>query len=300
MPTRAFAIATIVVAALLWSLDPVFRFRTLESVDPIAVALLENLFGLLVITPFFIKQKSKIPRLQKRHIPALLATGLGGSALGTIFYGESLKFMGPSTVNIIQFIQPFFVIFFAYLFLAERRSETFFQLAVWIFLGTLALCLPDFTFGHEASSMGKGVGWGILTMLAWSLSTVGGKALLRDFSPVTVVFFRWATAVISLLVIVAWKSDFSQLTGAGLGSILLIAVLTGILPMWIYYQGLRVLPASVVTLIELLYPILGILIAVAAAGRSLSELQWAGAGAILLGIAFLVALELGFESKKTK
>ena len=307
MLSRPLAIAAIVVAAILWSIDPLIRFPSVETVDPVLIGFFEHFFGLLVCAPFFLFfGRKEWKRLGWSHMPAVAATGLGGSALGAIFYTESLKYTGPSSVNIFQFVQPFVVLFFAYLFLGERRSGNFVQLAVWVFLGSAVLCLPDITFGFtnpQNDNFGKGIGWGMLTALLWGGSTVAGKWLLRYFSPITVLFLRWSLATICLaaLVLLRGKSiDFSALTAKDIGGFLLLGTLAGVIPMWIYYQGLRVLPASAATLIELLYPLFGIFIPVflrsnaSASGSQLSELQWAGGIAVFLGVAFLIALELGF------
>ena len=307
MPRKLRAVFFVASAALLWSLDSIFRLRSLQALDPLLIVFWEHVFGLLFLIPFVPRKQLREDwkKFHPRDILPLLVLGLGGSALGGIFYSEGLHLLGPSANNIFQMIQPVFVLILAYFLLKEKASGIFFQWSLWIVISAVVICIPDFTFGYQEQSsqnLWTGVFCGLMAAFLWGCSTVAGKWLLGIYSISVLLLFRWTVATLSLFVIIVSRglSFHSEVLFSWneFMTFFILASVVGVLPMGIYYRGLRELPASMATFIELFYPIFGIFLPAVINHTQLAEVQWLGGIAAFIGIIFLIMMDVGFNSKK--
>lgn len=71
-----------------------------------------------------------------------------------------------------------------------------------------------------------------------------------------------------------------------------LSALPGVLAFYFYYKGLKNLPVSIVTFIEVLYPIAGIFLPLIISSVPISTIQIFGASTILLSIIMIVLFEL--------
>jgi drug/metabolite transporter (DMT)-like permease len=194
-------------------------------------------------------------------------------------------------------IQPIFVIAAAYVFLKEKGSARFFQFAIWVILNSILISLPDFNFGFSVAEggIGPGVLYGLAAVAMWGFATVAGKYLLFQYSPITVVFLRWIFGTASMAtylyikdVHIPWNILNSP---AVLTELVFLGSFVGILAMTIYYYGLRRVPASVSTFIELIYPLAGIFFPYLYFGSALSAVQIVGGVVLLFAMFLLINVE---------
>lgn len=294
-----WAAVFIAVACLIWATDTFVRYPASLELNPKVIVLLEHLFGLFCILPWlFFKHAQDLKKVQRKHIPLILIVGVGGSALGSLFFTRSIHAIGPSSSTLFQMIQPMVVVGLAYVFLKERHSGVFFQCAFWVILNALFIGFPHFDFGFSIQNrqlLEEGVLYAFSAMLLWGASTVAGKALLRDLPPGVVVFFRWITAIVfmgGLVVFDATPIHWSTFaTWETIGPLAYLGAVPGALAMIIYYYGLQELPASVATFIELLYALLGVVLPALNNHQALSFLQILGTMTLLLAITVLAGLE---------
>lgn len=294
-----FAAVFITIACLLWATDSFVRYPTALELNYKIIVLLEHLFGLTLIAPWlFLRHRHELKNVRVKHLPLFLVVGVGGSALGSIFFTQSIKAIGPSSSTLFQMIQPAVVVALAYVFLKERHSGVFFQCAFWVILNALFIGFPNFDFGfsiENSTLLKEGILYAILAMLMWGAATVGGKALLKDFSPVAVTFFRWVTAIIfiSSWILIDGTPIAWDVIGRWemLGPLAFLGTIPGVVPMVIYYYGLREIPASVATFIELIYALLGVVLPAFGNHQALSLLQIAGVMTLLLAITALAGLD---------
>ena len=193
----------IAVACLLWATDSVIRYPAAMKVDHHWLVFAETLVGLVAMLPVVIWKFRWNQLLPKpKDILPILVIGIGGSALGGIFFTEAFGYLGPSTATLFQMIQPAVVVGFAYLFLGERHSGVFFQCALWVILNAIVIGYANFDFGFtlaQGEELTKGIGLSILAMLCWGAATVAGKSLLFRYPPLQVIFYRWVVALALLL-----------------------------------------------------------------------------------------------------
>jgi drug/metabolite transporter (DMT)-like permease len=286
-------------AALLWSADAFLRYPASHSFRVHHLVFLEHLVGLILVLPFFWKSaRSEMAKIRWTHIAAFMAIAVVGSIFGNALYTRSIQALGPATGSLFQVIQPLGVIALAWFFLRERAALKYFPVAIWILLNSFLIAYPDISLGFDGdeSRWNSGVLFGMGAMGAWAVSTVCGKWLLNDFKPLTVVVFRWFTAMfLTGMYSMISESHFpieNLADPSFLIRLVLLSAFPGVLAFYMYYRGLKNLPVSLVTFIEVIYPIIGIFLPIITTHASISAIQVFGAFTIVLSILLLVVFEL--------
>lgn len=275
----------LVLACLLWGTDSVFRYWISDSVDSGFIVFAEHLFGILFILPWvLIVQRKQLFQLSKRALASALFVGLFGSALGTTLFTLSFRYVNPSVAILLQKLQPILVVVLAFIMLGEKPSMRFFLLSPIAIGAGIVLSFPDlhfdFTSPQEQHHL-KGIIFAFTAALFWGASTVIGKILLKDTPASVGAFWRYFFAFIALGLYflfqsnpMPWASLWHPKTGF---PIFYVSTLSGVIPMALYYVGLARTPASITTMIELIYPLASIVLNQFVLGIYLSSIQWVAA-----------------------
>lgn len=285
----------VITAALLWSLDGFLR-QELYSVSSFLIVTLEHTFGALLFLPFLIKTWPEIKKLGQRGWISILWISICGGILGTFFYTKALSYVhyiDLSVVVLLQKLQPLFAISLAGIILKEKLSQRFMGLAIVAMIGGYLV-----TFGTTSIS-----NWDDKTLIAallatlaafsWGSSTVLGKHVLKRLPFTAVTALRLSvTAVGALIIFMVTSGDpiSIELTDTQWRNLFVIVLSTGSVALFIYYYGLKELPASHTTLYELTWPLSAVFLDWFVRGRMLSVAQIIGA-ILLLGSMILLTKE---------
>ncbi len=291
----------IVLGSLLFATDAIFREKALVALDPQAVGFLEHGIALLFLLPWvFARRRSEFRMIGKRDIALFFAIGLGGSALGNTFFTMAVEKIGGGPATLFTMLQPVFVLGFAWVFLKERFSNIFVPCAIWVVANMILLSFtqtggPAFSGVDENPEAVKGMIYAFVATVIWGGSTVAGKALLARYHNSVVLFWRWAIAFVFLGGVIAVKGvslPWSRILSTDiLLPLLYLGIVAQTTAYWIYYVGLRKLPASLATFIELLYPLAGMFIPIIAKGQSVTPLQGFASITLLIAISLLLGVE---------
>jgi drug/metabolite transporter, DME family len=285
---RSFGIALVALAASLWGLDQWIRGPLSATTTPATIVFGEHVVLFVLTLPFALGALAAVIRLGWRHVLAAVAIGAGASAVATILFTQALfahhDFVTPV---VLQKVQPVFAVLGAVLVLGERPRPRYAAYLGIALAGTWLMGVPH-PFHPEAH--------GLVTMLyalgaalLWGLGTVFGRYLARDmrFEQVTTLRFVFGlpASAIALLVLGApafasWHDTFW---------IAILALVTGLAAMLLYYYGLRSTPAVAATIAELAYPVTAILVGYFKFGQALGGWQWLGVGVTSAVVALLPA-----------
>ncbi len=299
----------VVLGSLLFATDAIFRERALKALDPRAVGFLEHGIAFLCLLPWvFTKRRVEVGQPLRAHsgrisrvdLLLFLALGLGGSALGNTFFTIAVEKIGGAGATLFTMLQPVFVLVFAWVFLKERFSSFFAPCAVWVVLNMILLSYLQ-TARSELSAIDEnpeamaGMIFAGLATVIWGGSTVAGKALLNRYPNSVVLLWRWGIAFVFLGALVfarhvplPWDRIFSRDV---LWPLIYLGVVAQTVAYWVYYVGLRHLPASLTTFIELLYPLVGMFLALGDHGQGVTPLQVFAALTLLIAISLLLGVE---------
>jgi len=292
--TRALPALAIVTAAILWSLDGLFR-QHLANISSMYIVLIEHALGAVLFAPFLVKGWSEVRALGQRSWASVLWVAIFGGMLGTFFYTKALSYVGfidLSVVVLLQKFQPVFAILLAVALLRERVTGRFVIYALLAILGgylvTFKTGYPDLEAGDAKLTASL---LALCAAFAWGSSTVLGKYALRNLSFFTMTSLRLGlTAIIAFPVFLSIPGTEIAMTSTQWMYIAIIVLSTGSVAVFIYYYGLKHVPATHATLYELFWPLSAVVIDWAAYGKVLAPAQIVG-GIMLVGVS--VALSRG-------
>tara|TARA_B100000029_G_scaffold113187_1_gene105427 strand:- start:3259 stop:4155 length:897 start_codon:yes stop_codon:yes gene_type:complete len=282
----------VVFAALLWSLDGILR-QELYSVSSFLVVTLEHLLGALLFLPFLVKAWPEIKTLGQRGWVSILWISICGGILGTFFYTKALSYVNYidlSVVVLLQKLQPLFAISLAAIILKEKLSQRFIGLALVAMLGGYLVTFGTTTIGNWDDKTIIAALLATLAAFSWGSSTVLGKHALNRLPFTAVTALRLSlTAVVAMIILTTTVGGeiTIDLTTNQWRNLVIIVFSTGAVALFIYYYGLKHLPASHTTLYELTWPMSAVLIDWIVRGKVLSPSQFVGAFLLLGSMVYL-------------
>ena len=267
MSLRTYAPFLVLFAAMLWATDAPFRIHLTQELSSNFIVLGEHFIDLLFVLPLLAWGWRDLKKLSWKEWLAVGFIAIGGSALGSIAFTQAFHYVNPSVAILLQKLQPLIAISLAALILKEPLKARFW---VWAFLALFGAYLisfpnlvPQLYPGETFNPNVMGVVLALTAAFFWGASTVFGRFVLQkiDFKMMTAL--RFSTAFVFLLFLNAWQGTFpaaGQLTGTDMLFIAIIAVVSGVVSLFIYYRGLQFTEASVATLAELGFPMAAIFV----------------------------------------
>lgn len=284
-------------AALLWSIDGTFLRPELFSISPVLVVFLEHAVGFLVLAPLLLLHRRGIKKISKKTWVAIGYVALFGGALGTLFFTKALFLTGfrdISVVILLQKFQPVFALLLASLFLHERFPKGFYLYTALALGAGYFVTFKDFAALSGLFSTASLVAlFSLLAAFAWGSSTVFGKYSLQGVHPGLLASLRFGTTALLMALpafLFAGPSALGAVQTKEWGLFILIALTSGSGAMFLYYSGLKKIPASLATIAELAWPVSAIFFDFLAHGNILSFSQLLGAFVLVVSVARLTYL----------
>ena len=284
----------IVIAAFLWGLDGVLR-RSLFTLPPSIIVFYEHLIGAVIILPFTFKALRK-ETITKKEWGALLWIALLSGLLGTLMFTAALvkvNFISFSVVFLLQKLQPIFAVTAAALLLKEKITGAFVK---WGVLAVVAAYFVTFPGGQVNFATGTGTVTAALLAVgaafAWGSSTAFSRLGLLKLSHTLMTGLRFLlTTPLAFAAVLLLKNQASLvgLEPSQALRLIVIALTTGMVALWIYYRGLKYTQAKVSTILELVFPLTAVAIDVIYFKNVLAVSQYFAA-AILFYAIYQVSL----------
>lgn len=288
----------VIVAALLWSLDGTFLRPRLASISSTLVVFLEHSLGFIILLPFLFIYKSEIKKITKKQWGTIFYVALFGGALGTIFFTKALfltGFVDVSVVILLQKFQPIFAILLSAIILRERFPAKFYIYAVLALIGGYFVTFKDpssINFDNTTTMMAI---FSLLAAFSWGSSTTFGKYSLKNINYGLLTALRFGFTVIILLIpSIKYFGTLPSIESSVWKTLIIIVFTSGAVAMYLYYYGLKKIPASLATLCELAWPFSAIIFDYFFNHSVLSTTQIVGA------IVLFIAVTLATHLNKTK
>lgn len=265
------AVVLVALAAMLWGTDTFFRVPILQHLSPdptlasVQVVFMEHLVLTIAVLPILWLARREIRRLSRAQWVAIVAIGVGASALATVFFTRSFEYGHFIQTLLLQKTQPLIAILLARLWLRELlppRSYLWMPLAI---VGAYLIAIPDPLHPEQAWAdfHVAAAAYALAASALWGAATVFGRSVLRTVHFPTLTALRFVTGFPALgiaLWVLGGAQAFTQYSGSDTGLYLGIALLPGLVAMLLYYRGLASTPASMATLAELAFPITGVIV----------------------------------------
>lgn len=288
-------------ACLLWAADSLIRYPLLmKGVPASGIVLWEHIFLVLLMSPILFKLFKKVWKSSVGDLFYFGIVGILGSAVATLAFTEAFGLINPSLVILLQKFQPIVAISLAHVFLKEKVGPKFLGWAIVCFLGGIMISYKDLApvfqtdWTMETLSSAKSIRGYVLALIAvigWGGATVFGKKLSLDkFDAKEIMggrFFMGLVVLIPIYYFGAASSNSVTLNSDFMGKVFVMVLLSGLIGMFVYYKGLKILPARVCALAEMFFPFCAVAINWIFLGAQLSALQILGGSLLLLGSAII-------------
>ncbi len=293
----ALAVAT---AALLWSLDGTFFRPQLYSLPSVFVVFLEHSLGFIALLPFLIIYRAQLKEINKKQWATIFWVALFGGALGTTFITKALFLTGfhdISVVILLQKFQPLFAIALAAIFLRERFPKKFYlYAAIALMAGYFVTFKDPWTVANAAKSTLMVAAFSLLAAFAWGSSTTFGKYSLKNihFGLLAALRFGLTILIMAAPALYYYSGQFSIVSGKQWLVFLGIVFSSGALAMYLYYYGLKKIPASLAALCELAWPVSAVIFDYFINHNVLSATQIIGALILIAAVYRVTALNRSY------
>jgi len=297
-----WGVVLVALGAAMWGMDARWRPVLLPIMSSQAIVFAEHIVLALYSIPAVVLGWPVLQRLRLVQWGALLLIGWGASGLATVLFTEGFRVGDPTTVILLQKAQPIFAIVLARLALGERLTPIywpFFGLAmVGAYLGAFSSLEPFWRLPQAAVAAAL---YALGAALLWGAGTVLGRFMLADVPFHTLTGLRFLVALPFLAALVLPQEGLNS-TVAGFVqqpvSLVMVALVPGLLGLLLYYRGLLRTRASVATLAELAFPFTAIIVGWLYLGRLPTPTQFVGFA--LLWIALLALSRLDAAQQPTQ
>ena len=279
-------VALVAAGAAMWGSDGALRAPLVSHWSPWTIVLYEHILLTALVLPRLVRSARAITHMRRRAWLAVIGVGWGGSALATLAFTFAFQYGNPDVVILLQKTQPLWALGIAALTLGERPRTRLLPVALVALAGTYLLSFG--ALGPASAFLGAEGKAALLALVAaalWGSATVFGRSALAHMEPDVLTGLRFACALPLLGVIAATQGALAPpatTTATDWVRLGLLAVISGLVGMMLYYRGLRRTPASIATFAELAFPASALVINYFVLGATVSAVQ-------LLGFAILWA-----------
>jgi drug/metabolite transporter (DMT)-like permease len=251
--------------AALWGTESAWRIPLNDLFDAQVIVFWEHVLILLMFLPILLPQLGEIRKIDAPTWGYLLFSGFAGSAVGTIFFTLALKNGNPTVVNVILNIQPVISTLGAFLLFGDRLTPRFFLYAgiavlAGIFLSVEHPALIGVSFAEAGLNLGTG--YALVCALFWGLSTVAGRGVMTGMPLRLAASLRVVVGLVCMTIILVvygklnsaslWPGPAQEHAGTAVGALILLASISGGIPLLIYFEGLRLTRASTAGYFEMM------------------------------------------------
>jgi len=285
------------------------------------VTLIEHFFGLIILFPIlfftrgFGKLKEAVKSFTKLEWIAVIFISFGGSALGLFFFLISFALGNPTVAILLQKSQPIITVIFAFFILKERPKKLFWGALALSLVGIVLIITPDIIVSAYAGLIA--ILCSLIAATLWGGSTVFGRILTKKVNYWDLTLLRYFGGFVFLvifnIILFTYNKDYFGMLGQPVGvfgpwnwqwpmivCIIFTTIFTGgVLPLALYYFGLKRSKAYIAGLAELAFPLLAILVNYLFLGATLNWFQGSGAIILLITVSTLSFINAKDMAKKT-
>ena len=279
----------VAVAASLWGLSALWRSPLARDYPSLAIVFWEHVIIVLLVSPWVVPALRRLRRTTVRTQVAVLVIGAGSSALATTLFTMAFRLGDPITPQVLQKLQPLIAVVLAAVILGERLRPRF---ALFLVPGVIGAWLLAF-----ADPLGVTVAGAQAALLAvgaaalWAAGTVLGRLASAELRFRDLTALRFTVGLVTLGLIAGLTGTSVSLPWSLAPSLVLLALVPGLLALVLYYLALGRTPASRATMAELAFPLTAAVIGVVAFAARLSPTQWLGFAIVLVTVVALAIHE---------
>jgi drug/metabolite transporter (DMT)-like permease len=294
--------------AALWGTESAWRIPLNELFDAEVIVFWEHVLILLMFLPILLPNLGQLRKIDMRTWGFLVFSGFAGSAVGTIFFTLALKNGNPTVVNVILNIQPVISTVGAFLLFGDRLARRFFLYAGIAILAGIFLSVerPDLIgVSFQQAGLTLGTGYALICAFFWAGSTVAGRGVMLGMPLRLAASMRIVVGLFCMTLILLvngklhgaalWPAAAQAHTGKAIGALVLLASISGGVPLLIYFEGLRRTRASTAGYFEMMQTLAAVCITWGFFGAALRLHQIVAAIVLIAAVAMVQRVQAKVE-----
>jgi drug/metabolite transporter (DMT)-like permease len=283
MNARSIGILSVLLASLLWALEPVLAKLSYQNSDFEHTLAVRAILVTLTALVYVVMTNRGNLRIDKRQLSALVYVAFAANVFGDIAYFFALTRIPVVNAVLIGNMQPIFIVMMGFLVLREERLSKFDYLGIVVMMTAGILIATRSLENLLTFRLGT---YGDLVVLsatvAWSTTTIAFRKYLREMNAGVVTFYRFLFAS---LVFAAYLMSSSGFAAVNMYQ-LMIGIVVGIGTI-LYFEGLKRNKAAEVSALELSTPLFAAVLGFLVLGELVTQIQIVGMSLLLIGVFFL-------------
>lgn len=287
MKKKNLGILSILIASLMWSLEPIIAKLSYESSDFLQTSAIRALGAIFVAVVYILFTNKNSFKIQKKHLPPLLYIAIIGTLFADLLYFLALTKISVVNAVVIAHMQPIFIVLFSFVFLKSDKFSFFDYLGIVVMM-TAALLVSTQTIDNLFSLRFGTIGdlMVLAATIAWATTAITMRRFLCVMNAGSITLYRFVFSSIFFIPYLVFISDMSTVNSYQI----VVGIVVGVGTIC-YYEGLKRLKAAQVSGLELSTPFFAALLAFVMLGEIVSFLQ-------VIGIFLLIAGILCFSKKE--
>ena len=284
MNKKTIGIIAILLASIMWAIEPIFVKLSYETSDFIQTNTIRAIFALLVALIYIlIKRKPKELKLSKKDVAPMIYIALVATLFADFMYVFSLSQVPVINAVIIGHMQPIFIVLFG-IYTLKSDKLTYFD-----FIGILLLIISGIlvTTGSLENLMSFKFGtigdlFVLSATIAWATTAIATRKYVKHLNTGVLAFYRFsiASVVLSIFLLVNNSFFIANYYQVAVGIIVGLGTV-------LYYESLTRIKAAQTSALELSTPVFATILAFFLLSESPTIMQIIGVGLLLFGLIFI-------------
>jgi drug/metabolite transporter (DMT)-like permease len=258
----------VALGAGLWATASAWRIPLTSVFSVDVIVLWEHVILAICALPLVIPRLGELRRVHVRTVSWLMYSGIAGSAVSALLFTEALEVGDATLANVALSVQPVLSTVAAWLIFGDRLSRTFYP---WAMLAVVAAMVLVGLAPGSGIPLDAGAPYALLCALLWGLATVAGRAVMVEMSLPLAAGLRVLVGLATMVVIVAargelapdalWPPEAAAEPVRAVIWLALLAMLSGGVPLLVYFKGLELTRASTAGYFELARVLVAVVVA---------------------------------------
>ena len=210
MKNKTIGIIAILLASIMWAIEPIFVKLSYETSDFIQTNTIRAIFALLVALAYIlIKRKTKEMKLSKKDVAPMIYIALVATLFADFLYVFSLSQVPVINAVIIGHLQPVFIVIFGF-FILKSDKITYFD-----YIGILLLIISGLlvTTGTLENLMSLKLGtigdlFVLSAAIAWATTAIATRKYVKHLNTGVLAFYRFSIAAVVLSIFLIVNNRF--------------------------------------------------------------------------------------------
>jgi len=284
-PSKARLYFLLSLMLLFWSLNfTIGKVALREFPSLLLVGLRTTIAGAFMLPIYFWQPGRKREMWNAAEFRRLLELGLFGVILNQLFFVVGLGRTSVAHAAIVVTLMPVMVLLFAS-FLGQEHITLRKALGMATAASGVLLIQLSKDQGSGATLLGDFLLF--LSVFTFAIYTVKSKEFTKRHSsltPIAIAYIGGAVALAPMTIWIGWHFEFAKVSAAAWWGLVYMGVFSALLAYLIYYYALTWLPASRVSAVSYLQPVVATLFAVIVLGERISTLLIVGGILVLTGV----------------